>query len=142
MKKLIAILVSGLFVTVAAAQTASPGTGMKAVAETKKLRAGTELDAKHAEDMKKAKQARAKKAKKGAQKSVKKGIQAGADLKQEQTAGAGKAVAKKSAKEGIKAGAALKQEKTSGAGRKAAKKGVKKKIEAAASAKQQGGGVK
>ena len=72
MKKLIAILVSGLFVTVAAAQTASPGTGMKAVAETKKLRAGTELDAKHAEDMKKAKQARAKKAKKGAQKSVKK----------------------------------------------------------------------
>ena len=73
MKKLIALLVAGLFVTVASAQDAAaskpaskPGVvaGKKAVAETKKKKAGTELDAKNAAEKKEAKKATKAKAKK------------------------------------------------------------------------------
>ena len=59
MKKFIAMLVAGLFVTVASAQNASApkagvAEGKKAVAETKKKKAGTELDAKKAAEKKSA----------------------------------------------------------------------------------------
>lgn len=81
MKKFLAVLISGLFATVALAQDApaKPGIakGADAVARTEKMQAGTDKDPKVAEELKAAKKAKSEKRKA----NVAKGKQATAETK-------------------------------------------------------------